>query len=233
MSELRALVLVPGLICDEDLYAPQRAALAGSVDVVVPDVTGATSIAAMADAVLAVAPERFALAGLSMGGYVAFEVLRRAPERVRALALLDTSARPESEAQTARRRFLLDLARDAGFAAVLDELWPAEVAAAHVGDAALRARFDAMAQRCGPQVFRRQTEALMARADSRPDLAAIDLPTLVLCGREDRITPLDGHEEMAAGIPGASLVVLGRCGHLSSWEQPDAVTAALRAWLAR
>jgi pimeloyl-ACP methyl ester carboxylesterase len=226
------LVLVPGLVCDGDLYAEQLAGLADLTEVVVSDVSRGASIGEMAQAALDVAPEQFALAGMSLGGYVVWEVLRRAPQRVTRLALLDTSARPETPAQTARRRELIALGDADGFPAVLDALWPAEVAAGRVDDVGLRRRFDAMCQRHGPDVFRRQQEAIVVRADSRPDLAGVRVPTLVLCGRDDAITPLDGHEEMAAGIPGAELVVLDDCGHLSTWERPEQVTAALRGWLA-
>lgn len=230
---MEPLLLVPGLVCDGDLYAEQLAGLADLTDVVVTDVSSGASIGEMAQAALDVAPERFALAGMSLGGYVVWEVLRRAPQRVTRLALLDTSARPETPAQTARRRELIALGDAEGFPAVLDALWPAEVAAGRVDDVGLRRRFDAMCQRHGPDVFRRQQEAIVVRTDSRPDLAGVRVPTLVLCGRDDVITPLDGHEEMAAGIPGAELVVLDDCGHLSTWERPEQVTAALRGWLAR
>ncbi len=226
-------MLVPGLACDEDLYAPQVASLGDVARPLVPDITGGETIAAMASTVLAAAPPRFALAGLSLGGYVVLEVVRQAPHRVEALALLDTSARPESPQQTARRLELLALAADHGFGALLDALWPLEVASSRLADAALRRRMDAMMLRTGPDVFARQTEAIIGRPDSRPHLDRIDCPTLVLCGREDRITPLDGHEEMAAGIPGAELVVLDDCGHLSTWERPEHVEAAMRGWLAR
>ena len=230
----RTLLMVPGLVSDADLYAEQRAGLADLVDVVVADVSRGASIEEMAQAALDVAPDGpFALAGLSMGGYVTLEVWRRATERVTALALLDTSARPDTPGRSAERREAVARARGEGLEPVLDALWPLEVAAAHVGDPALRSRFDAMARRQGVEVFARQTEAIIARPDSRDDLGRVKCPTLVLCGREDRITPLDGHEEMARGIDGADLVVLGRCGHLSSWERPDDVTAALRRWLAR
>ncbi len=225
--------MVPGLASDADLYAPQVEALSDVVAAVVPDITAGTTVAAMADAVLAAAPPRFALLGLSLGGYVVLEVMRRAPERVEALALLDTSARPESPQQTARRLELLALAADHGFGALLDALWPLEVASSRLADAALRRRMDAMMLRTGPEVFARQTQAIIGRTDSRPHLDRIDCPTLVLCGREDRITPLDGHEEMAAAIPGAELVVLHDCGHLSTWERPEHVEVALRRWLAR
>lgn len=226
--------MVPGLLLDGDLFAEQRAALsADGVDVVVADVTEQDSIAAMADAVRSAAPDRFRLLGLSMGGYVALEVAHRAPERVEALALLDTSARPDAPEQTARRRSLVEIARREGLEPVFEALWPLEVAASHVTDTALRARFADAGNRLGVEVFARQQAAIIARPDSRPRLALIDVPTLVLCGREDVLTPLEVHEEMAAALPRARLVVEPDCGHLSTWEQPAAVTAQLRAWLAR
>lgn len=229
----RTLLMVPGLISDDDLFREQRAALSGEVDVVVSDVSRARTIADMARAALDVAPPTFALAGLSMGGYVVWEILRRARDRVTAVALLDTSARPDSDEQTARRQALIELAQAGRFSDVLGLLWPFEVAPVHRSDAALRARADAMFLRAGPEVFVRQQEAIIARMDSRPGLATVDVPALVLCGRDDAITPLDGSQEMAAGIPGADLVVLDDCGHLSSWERPDEVTHALRRLLAR
>lgn len=230
---MEPLLLVPGLACDEDLWAEQAAALGDAVDVRVADVTAGTSVAAMARAVLAGAPERFALAGLSLGGYVVLEVLRQAPERVARVALLDTSARPEAPEQTVRRRALLALGESDGFGAVLDALWPVEVAPGRQDDAALRRRFDAMSLRVGWPAFRRQQEAIIGRSDSRPGLSGVRVPALVLCGRDDAITPLELSQEMATGLPDAELVVLDGCGHLSAWERPDEVTAALRAWLGR
>ncbi len=226
-------MLVPGLGCDDDLYAEQVRSLRDVVRPVVPDITPAATVAAMGQAVLDAAPPMFTLLGLSLGGYVALEVLRAAPERVEALALLDTSARPEQPEQTARRRALLALADEQGYDAALEVLWPLEVAPSRAADEALHARFRAMMTRTGEEVFRRQTRAIVERPDSRPDLPGVAVPTLVLCGRDDRITPLDGHEELAAGIPGAELVVLDDCGHLSSWERPDDVDRAVRGWLAR
>lgn len=225
------LVLVPGLVCDEDLFAPQVTALEGDHDVVVPDVRPHATIAEMATAVLAKAPERFALGGLSMGGYVVLEVLRQAPQRVERVALMDTSARPESAEQTARRQALLAAVAEHGFEKAMLGLWPTEVAPSRVEDLALRERFLGMCRRAGADVLDRQVQAIVARDDSRPGLAEIDLPTLILCGRQDAVTPLDGHEEMARLVPHAQLVVLEDCGHLSTWEQPERVTAALRTWL--
>lgn len=231
MAERVPLVLVPGLVCDEDLFAPQVAALSDVADVVVPDLRGAGSIPDMAAVVLEAAPGRFSLGGLSLGGYVVLEVLRQARHRVERLALMDTSARPESPAQTARRRALLALIDERGFDAALEALWPSEVAPGRVDDTALHERFVAMCRRCGPDVFARQVAAILVRADSRPDLPGLDLPALVVCGRQDAITPLDSSVEMAELLPRGRLVVLEDCGHLSSWEQPEAVGAALRGWL--
>lgn len=225
------LVLVPGLLCDEDLYAPQVQALADVADVVVPDLRAAASIPEMAATVLSAAPERFSLGGLSMGGYVVLEVLRQARDRVDRVALMDTSARPESPEQTARRRALLALVRERGFDAAMEALWPYEVAPGRLDDVALRDRFLSMCRRSGPEVFARHVDAIIARADSRSDLRTLDLPVLVLCGRQDAVTPLDGNEEMARLAPASRLVVLDDCGHLSSWEQPAAVSDELRRWL--
>ncbi|GAC1326372.1 MAG: alpha/beta hydrolase [Mycobacteriales bacterium] len=224
--------MVPGLLCDDALYRPQREALSGLTEVRIPDVSGPAGIAAMAESVLAGSPPAFALLGLSMGGYVALEVMRQAPERVLALALLDTSARPDTPEQSANRRALIAAAGRDGVRAAVDLLWPKEVAPSRVDDQALRAVLDAMADRLGVEAFVRQQEAIMARADSRPDLSQISCPTLVLCGRDDAICPLDGHEEMTDRIAGATLEVLDDCGHLSTLERPEQVNAALRRWLA-
>jgi pimeloyl-ACP methyl ester carboxylesterase len=225
------LMLVPGLLCDAALYAPQVAALADVAAATVVDVTGADSMAGMAREVLAAGPDRFVLLGLSMGGYVAFEVLRRAPERVLAVALLDTSARPDTAEQTARRRRLMGVAAAGGIAAVLDELWQEVVAGERRADVDLRAVVDGMGHRLGPSVFDREQRAIIGRSDSRADLAGIRCPTLVLCGRQDALTPPELSEEIAAGVPGGRLVLVGGCGHLSTLEQPAAVNAALREWL--
>jgi pimeloyl-ACP methyl ester carboxylesterase len=168
-----------------------------------------------------------------MGGYVAQEVLRLAPERVQRLALLDTSARPDTEEQRSRRRGLIELAQKGHFKGVTPKLLPLLIHSSRLDDEALTATVTGMAERVGPDAFLRQQKAIMGRPDFRPDLPQIACPILVLCGRDDALTPLDRHKEIAAAIPGAQLVVIDGCGHLSTLEKPAEVNAALRTWLAR
>ncbi len=227
------LVLLPGLLCDSALWAPQIAALADLAHCWIPDLRAQSSIAAMGEAVLREAPsERFALAGLSMGGYVAMEIMRRAPARVTRLALLDTRATPDAPEETERRRELIRLAEtERGFTPVTRRMLPLLVHPSRLGDAPLVNSIREMAERTGIDGFVRQQTAIIGRPDSRPALPQIRAPTLVLCGREDAIPPLARHEEMTALIPGARLEIVERCGHLSTLEQPDAVSGALRVWL--
>lgn len=232
MSEPRPhLLLLPGLLNDARLWQHQATALADQAHVMVADLSGADSIAELAASVLAQAPdERFALAGLSMGGYVALEILRQAPERVLALALLDTSAEADSAEATQARRNLMLLA-ESDFPAVIAGLLPKLLHPAHLWDRELVESIQAMASSLGPQVFMRQQQAIIGRIDSRPFLPQIACPTLVLCGHEDGITPVAMHEELAAAIPDARLVVVEECGHLSVLEQPRRVSRELRYWL--
>lgn len=228
-----ALLLLPGLLNDARLWQAQTADLSEGAQVQVADLTGADSIAGLAAAALAQAPAgRFALAGLSMGGYVALEILRQAPERVRGLALLDTTARPDTAESSANRRQLIEQSQT-DFSGVVDTLLPKQLHPDHLNDTALTRVIHAMARDVGANAFVRQQTAIMGRIDSRPHLGDIGCPTLVLCGREDAITPVEVHEEMAAALPNALLMVIASCGHLSALEQPDEVTAALKRWLAR
>lgn len=228
MSE--PLVLVPGLLCDERLFAAQLPALAARTSVRVAETRLDDSLAGMAERLLAEAPARFALAGLSMGGYVCLEVMRRAPERVARLALLDTQARADTAEATQRRKDLMALAERGEFLGVAPRLLPLFLHPAHL--AALGPTVTAMAAAVGKEAFLRQQRAILTRPDSRPLLPSIGCPTLVLCGRQDQLTPPALHEEMAAAIPQATLVVLPGCGHLAPMERPAAVTAQLLAWLA-
>ena len=225
------VVFLPGLLCDARLFEAQVRALGARGTLQVADMTTGGTMAALAADVLARAPSgRFALAGLSMGGYCALEIVRQAPERIAALALLDTSARPDTPEGTANRRRLVKLAEH-DFDRVVDELLPKLVAPAHLADPAIAGVVRAMARAFDPASFARQQEAIISRADSRPLLPTIACPTLVLCGREDALTPPEVHEEMAAAIPRARLVLVDGSGHLSPLERPEAVTAALAAWL--
>jgi pimeloyl-ACP methyl ester carboxylesterase len=226
-----SLVLLPGLLCDEALWRPQIDAFSGQVDCRVPDLTQADSMADLARSVLAWAPPRFALAGLSMGGYVALEIMRQAPNRVELLALLDTSGRPDSSEQTDRRHALLELSRQGSFKGVTPRLLPQLIHPDRLQDRALTSVVMGMAERVGQEAFVRQQTAIIQRSDSLPSLGRISCPTLVLCGRQDVLTPLDRAQELAEGIAGARLRVIEDCGHLSTLERPDAVNQALRDWL--
>jgi pimeloyl-ACP methyl ester carboxylesterase len=223
---------LPGLLDDERLWQHQAACLGDRHPFSTADLTGHDSIAALASAALSRAPSgRFALVGLSMGGYVALEIMRQAPQRVIALALLDTSARPDSEPATELRKRLMALSKT-DFKAVVESLTPRLLHPSRLADASLVKVIEDMAQSVGSAAFARQQTAIMGRIDSRPFLHAIHCPTLVLCGREDALTPLELHAEIAAGIANANLRVIEQCGHLSALEQPQQVNAALEAWLA-
>ncbi len=231
MRAVMNLVLVPGLLCDGELWTHQTQFLADIANCSVATVTEADTVEAMAAAVLAEAPDRFALAGLSMGGYVSHAILRQAPERVVKLALLDTSTRADTPEQTERRRQLISMSKHGKFRGVTDRLLPLFVAPDRLDDTDLTGRVKAMAEHVGADAFYRQQSAIMARPDSRDQLADYDLPTLIVCGRQDALTPVDLHEEMAAAIPAARLAVIEECGHLSTMDRPQAVTALLRQWL--
>jgi pimeloyl-ACP methyl ester carboxylesterase len=226
------LVLIPGLLCNKALWRHQISGLADIADTWVADTTLSNSMADIASHILASVPfERFALAGLSMGGYVVFEMWRRAPERIIQLGLFSTSARPDTPDQVERRRDLIELAKRGRFIGVSAALLPLLVHADRQRDPVLVETVKRMAKETGGEAFIRQEQAIMHRINSVPDLARIACPSLILCGREDVLTPLDRHEEMAMGISGAQLQIVERCGHLSPLEQPDIVNAAMRAWL--
>lgn len=226
------LVLLPGLLLDHRLWQLQIDGLNGYVDHWVADLTHDDSIAGMARRVLAAAPfERFSLCGLSMGGYVAFELMRQAPNRVERLALLDTQAVPEIAEARQRRLAQIRLVEGGKLALVVDRLLPLELHEPHLADVRLCELRKEMALAVGKDAFLRQARAIMDRPDSRQTLPRVACPTLVLCGEEDRLTPLARHEEMAAAIPGARLEKVPACGHLSTLEKPLEVNRALAAWL--
>jgi len=225
------LLLIPGLNCTDRLFHAQIETFAGSHAVHLARHGRHATMAADAAAILAEAPERFALCGLSMGGYLAIEIVRQAPERVERLALLDTRAAPDTAEMAAGRRALIALAESGRFPEIHGLLWPRLVRPAAQHDTALEATVLAMMQETGPERFIRQEQAILSRPDYRPALATIHVPTLVLVGAEDALTPPAMAREIAAGVAGSNLVEVPDCGHLSTLEQPAAVNAALRSWL--
>ncbi|HUO18728.1 MAG TPA: alpha/beta fold hydrolase [Steroidobacteraceae bacterium] len=231
MRESLPVVLIPGLLASARLYAAQIPELWRRGPVMVADHTRDASLEAMAHRLLAAAPPRFALAGLSMGGYLAFEVVRRAPERLARLALLDTSARADTPEATAMRHAQMTLAAAGRLGEVVEQQFARTVHPLHRNDPQLRETNRLMAEEVGAEAFLRQQQAIMERPDSRPTLAAIACRTLVLVGAQDELTPPERALEMAHGIRGAQLVTVPECGHLATLEQPRAVTAALLDWL--
>ena len=224
------LVLVPGLLCDHALFGPQVAALSRYLPVHVAEPRGAT-IAAMAESVAAAVPfERYALAGLSMGGIVAMHMLD--PERVTRLALLDTNHLADTDEKRHERHALVAEAQERGLEPVVRErLKPAYLAPAHRHDPRLNDIVVAMAMRLGIETFEEQTQALVSRPDASGRLEAWRRPALVLCGRHDRPCPPARHDQMAALMPAARRVTLPGAGHLTTLEAPAAVNAALLGWL--
>ena len=225
------LVLVPGLRCDAYLWHAVIARLDTTAPVVA-DVSLDNTISGMASRILAAAPPRFALAGLSMGGYVVLEIIRQAPERVTHLALLDTNARPDSEERKAARRAEMGLVLE-GKSALVSRLGLPNLLAPANLDGPVAQAVHEMTIRVADAVYLRQQEAIMSRTDSRPFLKDIAVPTLVGVGAEDKLIPPALSEEMAAAIPGAELVVFPNAGHIPTLEAPDAVATAMKTWLAR
>ena len=219
------------MMCDARLFAPQIAALSAGRAVLVPPLTGTNTIAGMAHSVLKSAPPQFALAGLSMGGIVAMEIMRHAPERVTHLALMATNPKAEDPAVSANREHQKAQVRQGHLRAVLrDEMKPNYLTdSAHKDD--ILDLCMTMAMDLGPEVFLNQSEALATRPDQQDNLKLVNVPSLILCGKEDRLCPLDRHVLLAQLIPGARLEVIDEAGHLPTLEQPEATTTALRIWL--
>ena len=225
------LLFLPGLLEDAEVFQPLIEGLGPRVTSSVADLTRSGTIAALAQDVLAQAPEgTFALAGHSMGGYVALEVMRQAPGRVERLALLQTNARPDSPESTENRRRLMALA-ERDFQAVIATLMAKLLAPKHLQDAALTGTIESMALAIGKEAFARQQEAIIGRVDSRAFLNEIRCPTLVVAGADDQIMPLAVVKELADGIAGARLTVIEDCGHMAAIEQPDRVLEAFVHWL--
>ncbi len=231
MSEKIPLVMLPAFLTTGDLWRHQAKALADIAEIQLIDLTRHDSIEGMASAVLDQAPERFALAGLSLGGFTAFEIMRRAPERVTRLALVSTSARGDTRERREGRVAQMEMVRSGRFEEAVAP-FPSIIQSAErpLAPEALDCVRE-MYREVGPDGFLNQQTAMMTRSDSRAGLAAISCPTVVICGRQDQSWPLENSEEIAAAIPGAKLIVIEDCGHFPSIDRPAEVTAALREWL--
>jgi pimeloyl-ACP methyl ester carboxylesterase len=231
MSENVPIVLVPSLNGSARLYAPQIPELWRLGPVTIADHTRDDTMAAIAERILETAPPRFHYVGLSMGGYLAFEIMRQAPERVVKLAVLDTSARADVPEITALRRERIALAENGWFDDVIENTWEPLVHPSLRGGGTLEAIHVAMCRDVGPQAYVRQQKACLARIDSRPMLGSIRCPTLVIVGAQDEPTPPELAEEIAGGIPGSRLVKVPECGHFSTLERPEIVTKELITFL--
>lgn len=226
------LLLLPGMMCDARMWEAQIRSI--SCETLVPDLSGHDNFADMASAVLETAPDEFAVAGLSMGGILAFELWRQAPERITHLALLDTNPSAEAPERQSIRLEQIEQVLAGGLRELaVDSLKPLYLAAANRDDDRLLNTILDMATDLGPDTFRNQSLALRHRVDSVGTLRDIDCPTIVICGSEDTLCPLAYHEFMAAEIPNAELIVIDNCGHLSSMEQPRAVTDSLLRLMAQ
>lgn len=225
------ILLLPGLLNDASVFTEQVAALSTVAIVEVGDLTIAESITDLAASVLKLASaKRFVLLGLSLGGYVAFEIMRQAPERVAGLVLMDTTARPDTPEASAKREALIKLAAT-DFNEVTEQLLPLLAHPDRMNLPAVRGVIQSMASGLGKEVFERQQRAIMGRPDSRPTLKSIACPTLVICGQDDQITPPELATEIANGIKHAKLELIAQCGHLATLDQPELVCDLLLDWI--
>lgn len=226
-------LLLPGLMCDDTIWEPQMRAFADLGPVAVPGYGAARSLAEMAACALALAPPTFSLVGHSMGARVALEVFRAAPARVERLALLDTGVHPLQPGEREKRFALLDLGRAEGIERLVDQWLPPMVHPDRRGDTRLMAPLHLMSRAGGLERVEAQITALIERPEVETLLGSIRCPTLVGVGRQDQWSPIEQHEQIAAAIPGAELVIFEDCGHMAPVEAPDQVNQALRRWLER
>lgn len=227
-----ALLLIPGMLCDGALWSNQIDLLDRYCEISITDQhCHHDNIDDIVDAIVQEAPKDFLLAGLSMGGYIALEIVRRFPQRVRGLALLDTSARADTSEQTRGRLSQMAQVRQGKFDSVVESLLPRFLHRSRLADPLLVDAIRSMAQRVGAEGYLRQQQAIIGRRDQRPHLSEIRSPTVVICGEDDNTTPMILSEELHRGIPGSRLIGLPRCGHMSPLERPSACADALRAWI--
>lgn len=225
------LYLLPGLLCDASIFATQIADLADTCEVRSLDFFGFDSIPAMAKHVLDQAPERFSVAGFSMGGRVAFEVFRQAPERIERFCAFDTGLPPLAPGELEKREAIIKLAYDEGMEGLADSWLPPMIHPSRQGDATFMKPLRDMILSVTPEIHEKQIRALIDRPDARPVLQQIHCPALFLAGRQDLWSPPELHEEMAKAVPGSRFVVIEDSGHFVSVEQPAAFTKALRDWM--
>ena len=225
------LYLIPGLLCDDTVWVHQKAALSGRFDIRIPNLKGFDSLEAMAESILQDVPGKIHVVGHSMGGRVAFEIMRLDPSRVLSLVLLDTGVHPVNAGEPEKRQHLLDLADSSGMAAVAQQWIPPMVHPDRISDRRLIEPIEAMVQRYSVAQFKAQIQALLHRRDARPMLAKIKCPTLVACGRQDAWSTLQQHQAIANAIKGAELAIIEDSGHMVSMEQPEALSSLLLRWL--
>ena len=225
------LVFACAHLTDERLYAAQVAALDADYECAVFAFRERDSLAGMAEELLAKTPARFTLIGLSLGGYLAFEIIRRQLHRIERLVLMDTTAMADHPARRAGRLADIAKVREGGIEALIPELPARWLHPAHVQRSELTDPISAMARSIGARGQFNQQTAMLSRPDSQDDLERVRVPTLLVCGREDSVTPVSDHEAMAARVPSARLEIIEHCGHLSALEQPAVVNRVLRNWL--
>lgn len=225
------LVFVPGMMCDARLFMPQIVALSHRHPITIAPITRDSKIEAMAAALLAAAPKRFALVGADMGGMVAMEVLRQAPERVDRICLIGTTALPETPDEAADREPLIVSAKAGNFSKVLEEAWSPDALAPGAHRIETLDLLKTMASDLGPDVFERQCRALQRRRDQQRTLRKSSVPVHLVCGYHDAVTPVRRHETMAELIPHAELTVLDHAGHIPTLETPEQMAGLLSGWL--
>ena len=231
MANKIPLVLLPAFMSTRALWEPQLDALADIADITVVDLTPYDSVAKMADAVLERAPQRFALAGLSLGAFTAFEILRRAPNRITRLALVSTSARADAPDRLAARKTQIEAVEAGGFSEVVEGFLKVLQPPDHPWSPEVLERVRQMVHDAGEECFFRQQNAMKTRIDSREIVRTISCPTVVIHGRDDQSWPFENGEELARLIPAARLEVIENAGHFPTLSQPEATTAALKVWL--
>jgi len=224
------VLLLPGTVCDRRVFAPLLELL-GDMDASIGDMRGANTMPDLARKLLAQAPPRFVLVGFSLGGIAALEMIAQQPHRIERLCLIDTTPRPDPAANAASRRAAVARARSEGMEQFILDAWPNLVSPGNTADASLRETICAMARDAGPDVLAEQSELAINRADSRPRLADIDVPTLILAGESERVCPLEAHREMADTIPNATLHLIPNAGHFAPLENPAAIAGHIRRWL--